>query len=96
MVFKVISYLIESLVIMWGFAVFFTIIFQCKPIKYFWDKSITRGTCINLIAFGQANSISNFLIDVSILVLPLPIIWKLRLPLRRKFEVMGIFLFGSM
>ena len=43
--------------------------FQCRPINYYWDKTI-EGTCFNQPAFYYADAVLNLGTDVVILSLP--------------------------
>ncbi|PSR80805.1 hypothetical protein BD289DRAFT_340599, partial [Coniella lustricola] len=66
----------------------------CQPVSYFWDKT-GQGKCFNEVMFFRANGIANMLLDVMVLTLPLPMVWRLNLALRQKLAVTGIFLLGS-
>lgn len=46
--------------------------------------------------FFFANGIAAMLIDVFILCIPIPIIYKLQMPLSQKVAVAGIFLLGGL
>lgn len=65
----------------------------CTPFERNWDKSIP-GSCVNLVAFFRWNGICNLLIDVLILALPLPMVWRLNVAVRQRVELSGIFLLG--
>ena len=67
-------------------------IFECKPVAYFWDKSIAGGTCINQDQFFRWNGVANLLIDFMILTLTMPLIWHLRLRTRQKLSLTIVFL----
>lgn len=69
-------------------------IFECKPVAFYWDVSIKGGKCINQNAFYRWNGVANLLIDFSVLFLPLPMIWRLSLPIRDKVSLTAIFLLG--
>ncbi|KAJ4394474.1 hypothetical protein N0V93_003692 [Gnomoniopsis smithogilvyi] len=69
-------------------------IFGCVPVSYFWDKAQT-GHCINEVEFFRGNGIVNMLLDVLILCLPLPMVWRLDLGLQQKIAVTGIFGLGT-
>ncbi|KXG50591.1 uncharacterized protein PGRI_043580 [Penicillium griseofulvum] len=83
-----------GLVLAWCLAVFITVLVQCRPISYNWNKN-QRGTCINAKSFFFGNAISNLLIDVIILALPIPMVLQLQLRLSQKLTILGIFLLGS-
>ena len=65
----------------------------CTPFARNWNKAIP-GSCVNLVAFFRWNGISNLLIDFLILLLPLPMVWRLNVGTRQKLELSGIFLLG--
>ena len=71
------------------------LIFQCKPIKGYWDSSL-EADCISnakvFIAMASLNLITDFLV----VCLPLPLLWKLQMRLGMKLQVMGIFSVGSL
>ncbi|KAI0390654.1 hypothetical protein F5Y17DRAFT_49569 [Xylariaceae sp. FL0594] len=79
----------------WMFATVFSIVFQCWPVEYNWDKSIPGGHCIDAGMFGLATSILNVVTDVTILALPLPMIWSLHLPARRRWSLSCLFALGG-
>ena len=71
-------------------------IFSCTPIAKAWDPLISNGHCINILALNVAASSINSLSDLTILVLPQVSIWKLQMALKRKIQISGIFLIGSL
>ena len=72
-----------------------TQIFGCTPIDKYW-KPETPGHCLVLTkavyAYGSMNCIS----DLFIFVLPLPMIWQLKLSRKEKLGVTLIFMSGAM
>ena len=83
------------LVLGWWLSVFLEELLLCRPLAYSWDKSI-NGSCGNLPAAYLAASILNLLTDVSVLVLPIPIVLKLHLPLRSRIALIATFCMGSL
>ncbi|KAE8390747.1 hypothetical protein BDV23DRAFT_172188 [Aspergillus alliaceus] len=92
--FRVASLVTGGLVLAWCLAVFVTVLLQCRPIALNWNKSL-EGTCINPKQFFFGNAISNLLIDVVILALPIPMVLQLQLRLTQKLTILGIFLLGG-
>ncbi|QMW36065.1 hypothetical protein G4B84_011594 [Aspergillus flavus NRRL3357] len=78
----------------WCLAVFITVLLQCRPIALNWNKTL-EGTCIDPKQFFFGNAISNLLIDVVILALPIPMVLQLQLRLSQKLTILGIFLLGG-
>lgn len=76
-------------------AAVFATVFQCSPVPRAWDKSIS-GTCISIEGNWYANAGFSIATDVIILVLPMSLIIKLKLPLGDKIAVLGVFLLGGL
>ena len=56
----------------------------------------TQGTCLDLKALLLATAIINILTDIAVLVLPMPIVWNLKIQRSQKVAVSGIFLLGGL
>ncbi|KAH8434361.1 uncharacterized protein LDX57_012009 [Aspergillus melleus] len=92
--FQIASWIVGGLVCSWCLAVFITVMLQCRPISLNWDKS-QPGTCIDAKQFFFGNAISNLLIDVVILMMPIPMVLQLQLRTSQKLTILGIFLLGG-
>ncbi len=76
------------------FIVSWTVIWLlCQPLSKFWDSTVP-GKCINTYRYYLTGTALNILIDVAILVLPMPVIWSLKMPRRQQIWVSGIFALG--
>lgn len=64
----------------WSISMIFVICFQCAPLAHMWDDTIP-GRCINLDpnVLLQNVAIGNIVTDVIIMLLPLPVVWQLKL-----------------
>ena len=71
-------------------------IFACTPVAYFWEKSISNGHCINLLAFWFSNAAFNILSDLVIIILPIPVLKSLSIPLKQKYGLIMIFIMGGL
>ena len=82
---------------LWSISVFFSATFQCLPASYYWTKVTmkTHGTCLNITALLISTAILNIVTDVGILMLPMPIVWRLQIRKSQKFAVSSIFLLGG-
>ena len=56
---------------------------------------MTTGYRFSDDAIFQANGIFNVISDFAILILPMPCLWKLRMPLKKKILVITVFATGS-
>jgi len=80
-----------SLVVGWLFSAYISTIFQCTPIAKAWDPRITDGSCINQYQWYLATAALSFLIDIYILILPVPVIWRLNMSLKRRISLLAAF-----
>ena len=69
--------------------------FQCSPVAYAWNKTIKGGTCFDQVAYLRWQTLPNVLVDVAMLVLPLPMIWRLNTSHGQKIGLTLTFLTGS-
>ncbi|KAL8678232.1 MAG: hypothetical protein Q9224_007133 [Gallowayella concinna] len=70
-------------------------ILQCLPIAYNWDKS-TQGRCINEVDFARYTAIPNVITGFAMLLLPLPMAWRLNINVPQKIALTATFLHGIM
>ncbi|KAI1434793.1 hypothetical protein GGR50DRAFT_376425 [Xylaria sp. CBS 124048] len=66
---------------------------NCVPLSQYWDPKPT-GWCRNTIKSDSATVAFNLLLDFSILILPLPVLWHLQMSLRDKLTVTSMFSIG--
>ncbi|OJJ41408.1 hypothetical protein ASPWEDRAFT_99978 [Aspergillus wentii DTO 134E9] len=73
----------------------FISIFQCNPIRAYWElETPYPHTCIDDGAAVFSASVVNIFTDLLSTVLPMPIIWNLKLPARQRIAVISIFGLG--
>ena len=65
----------------------------CSPIEKYWNPKIP-GKCLEPKALYISSALPSVVIDLYILLLPMPIIWILSLKAGRKLLVFGVFLCG--
>ena len=75
---------------------FVGIFHQCRPIAYFWNRTIPGGHCIDLLGLILGTGITNVVLDVMILILPLPVLSKLQIGKAKKIGLIGLFLVGGL
>lgn len=71
----------------------------CRPVSYYWTQFTepSGGKCVyDLYNFYIAYAGVNVITDISILMVPIPIVWKLQMRRTQKFLVCGILLIGGM
>ena len=74
-------------------ATVFATLLQCMPIQGMWDWNITT-VCDNQLAALGGTGATNAFIDVIILVLPIPLVWNLKLRRLTRAVLVGIFGMG--
>ncbi|KAJ2973277.1 hypothetical protein NUW58_g8977 [Xylaria curta] len=93
--FKKSCYAMMVFVLAWGVAVLLTTVFQCTPVRAAWDKTILDLKCFDLAAFVIGSNVPNILADAVIIVLPLPLLWSLKLSVMRKLGLIALFLVAA-
>ena len=78
------------------FAYFFAILFQCHPIAFYWDRTIPNGRCVNQTQLFLATACLNLVLDVIIVLMPIPVVWSLQMSTLRKAAINAIFGMGIM
>ncbi|KAJ4358755.1 uncharacterized protein N0V89_003339 [Didymosphaeria variabile] len=84
------------LVVCFGLANAFSMIFQCAPIHFFWNgwKGETPGKCIDVRLFGFIRGGIEIFLDLAILTLPLPMLAGLQMSRKKKLQIMSMFCVG--
>ncbi|KAI0186725.1 hypothetical protein F4808DRAFT_447285 [Astrocystis sublimbata] len=75
-------------------AVIFESFLLCRPFVFTWDKSIEGGVCGDSTKAYLAIAITNLIVDVSLVFIPMPVLWALQLPIRKKIIISAILGFG--
>ncbi|KAF7539985.1 hypothetical protein G7Z17_g12303 [Cylindrodendrum hubeiense] len=79
-------------------AIFVSAIFQCTPVSYFWMRASVNppdGTCFDTSAFYIATGSLTILTDILVLILPFWIFLGLKLPLKVRAAIIGVFALGA-
>ena len=92
--FRIALYAAGTVTIMWFLASFWDTIFQCTPIEASWNHSIPNAKCQDMEKAALGTGISNLILDVLFIALPIPAIWDLKLPKKIKVSLTAIFLLG--
>ncbi|KAI9709193.1 MAG: hypothetical protein M1812_007778 [Candelaria pacifica] len=92
--YRIACYVLLVLVSCFGTALAFSAIFQCTPIARAWNKSY-HGTCIDLTKSWYANAGFSIGTDTLILILPMPVIYALRMPAKQKIGLMLLLALGA-
>jgi hypothetical protein len=94
--FTITAYLVGFLIVTTGVANTVVAFLRCSPLSFAWDKSIKGGTCIDEIAWTRYMAIPNVVTGAIMLVMPLPLVWKLNVSASAKIALTATFLHGTM
>jgi len=93
---RVAVWVLIGLVTCFGIGNTFAMIFNCTPIPFFWDgwRGELTGTCIDIRLFGFIRGGIEIALDLTILTLPLPMLYHLQMSMRKKVQIMSMFCVG--
>lgn len=91
--FRYALWLVHALNVAWLLTILLCVTFMCSPIRKAWDTALP-GKCLNTGILWTGSGVTSLLIDVIILVMPLPMLWRLQLKLIRRIQVVGVFICG--
>lgn len=86
-----------GLVTAWSLAVILLTVFQCDPIREAWEGPIDHNavrSCINIKASWYGTGVSNIILDVMVVLLPMTVIRSLQVSMRQKLQLCGILSLG--
>lgn len=87
-----------TLTVVWAISVLiFDALFECEPISKFWRPSplfSDPGSCITPFTVFLVGSVGNLAVDLLILIVPFPMVYKLNLPWHKKTAVAFSFILG--
>jgi hypothetical protein len=89
---RVTLYIIGGITIVWWVVIFFVAVFQCHPVTG--SIAAPHSKCIKPLPFFYGQSIPNLITDFAILLIPMPILGKLKLKLHKKLALCLIFAVG--
>ncbi|KAM0797175.1 hypothetical protein BDR22DRAFT_466521 [Usnea florida] len=67
----------------------------CHPITYRWDFSLHSGSCGNQQSLDLFIAIFNLFMDITVVALPMPILWGLQMAVSRKIMLSVMFGLGT-
>ena len=76
-----------------GIAIDFLALFTCSQVPNAWNLTVS-GRCLGTQQTFAATAIANLLMDLVLLVLPMPMLWQLHISTSRKCALIGVFAAG--
>lgn len=92
--FRIAAYITMFVVCLWCVEQVLATLLICKPISYNWDFTTQKGSCANTTVNCIVGAGINIVTDLVILLLPMPTIWRLKIPTRSKISLSLIFGLG--
>ena len=88
-------------IVIWSIALFYLLnlaffIGICSPQRKIWQPWLTYGHCFSFNIWNLASGLFNAISDIVILILPMPCLWRLQMPLKKKLIITGVFATGSL
>jgi len=85
--------------VMWSIAFFFANLFECGTVfSADWndnDEDVI-ASCVNEEWLSEAQFISDFILDAILFFMPLPTVWSLNMPIKRRIAVVLILAMGAL
>ncbi|KAF7187451.1 Satratoxin biosynthesis SC1 cluster protein 4 [Pseudocercospora fuligena] len=71
----------------------FALMFQCTPVDYAWLRwdGTHKGTCVEFDKIAWPAAAINIVLDLMVIGLPFPQLWKMKMNKRKKLQVMIMF-----
>ncbi|KAH8591910.1 hypothetical protein B0O99DRAFT_718424 [Bisporella sp. PMI_857] len=73
----------------------FEFLFNCQPIAKNWDVTLD-GKCIDVTKILMTHGSLTIVTDIAMLILPITLVRKLKLPLKQKVALAGLFMTGTL
>lgn len=93
--FRIVCYIVMGIVAAYSAWAIVSGFVNCVPVAKFWDRELP-GHCLSFEALWFFNASMNIATDLTLLILPMPLITQLQLPKRQKFALMGVFALGGL
>jgi hypothetical protein len=94
---RILVYVLTGLVVCFGMGNIFSMMLQCQPVSFFWTgwRGDNPGKCtVDVKLFGFIRGGIEIVLDLVILALPLPMLLRLQMTSRKKFQIVSMFCVG--
>jgi len=91
--FKISLWITAGVLVAWWIALNVLAVLRCSPVARQWDYNIP-GHCYSLFGTFLGVTIPNAFVDVLILLLPIPMLWKLQISTMKKLALIANFVLG--
>jgi hypothetical protein len=66
----------------------------CTPFRQYYALPVVNSECATYTNYSKIQMVFNISSDLFIIILPVSILWRSKLPMKRKFVLMGLFSLG--
>ncbi|KAF2196640.1 hypothetical protein GQ43DRAFT_435834 [Delitschia confertaspora ATCC 74209] len=87
-------YIVTFMAVSWCTAIFFCVLFSCIPVQAAWDITIVGAKCIPIRSIYLGGSVPNVVLDLILVLLPVPYVMRLNAPLAQRIVLAGMFALG--
>ena len=94
-VFRYTTYVVMAFVLSFGIGLILQAFLICRPFAKNWDP-LLPGTCGSSTAVFLAGGIINIVIDLTMIILPMPLVWQLQMSQQRKSALSAVFALGTL
>ena len=94
--YRIAAWVLMGIIWVGGITLILVCCFSCKPVAFFWDASLEKGTCFNMQPLWYTISGFQLATDFAVLALPIPVLVKLQLPRKQKITLVFVFLLGGL
>ncbi|RDW71128.1 hypothetical protein BP6252_07691 [Coleophoma cylindrospora] len=91
---KIKAWILVGIVTAFGLFIILTSMLTCLPVAKFWDDTIP-GYCQHKRPLWFVHAAFNVCTDFAIMILPMPVLWRLQMPKKQKVTLMCIFGLGG-
>lgn len=92
--FRMTCYVVHAVNAVYSFSTIFATCLVCRPLAYNWDTSIPGGVCGDQKSLDLFIGIFNLFMDVTVVILPMPVLWGLQMATGKKLVLSGMFGMG--
>ncbi|KAI0506159.1 hypothetical protein F5B22DRAFT_660668 [Xylaria bambusicola] len=87
------NYFVMALVVAYIITFLPLLLTNCVPLSQYWDPK-PGGWCRDTLIYDMATVAANFFLDLAVLILPMPVLWSLKMSIRDKLTVTAMFSIG--
>ncbi|KAK1148775.1 hypothetical protein N8T08_008660 [Aspergillus melleus] len=83
-----------GVIVAWAIATILAGCLICRPFAFNWDQTIPGGSCGNQVTSFTATGVINLVTDVVVLVIPMPLLYRLQMATYKKVTLITVFGLG--